>query len=710
MPEERFNAEAVNKYATETGYDNEIKDLLKREATLLEQYLLSGFLKNHECIENEAELITKFHKILRQNDISNEQSINIGEKLDCILKIKSEFYETENEASVETSPYLSELYREMASEEALPVACINAFHFGSINDLEFRKSLKNLVKDNSGYNNAIGTPTTGIQTFFDECNNKRLLINSLLVGTRKKEKPLTQKKVKPGDKILILGQIPDNSNPDRIIDKILIDNIYLASQNNLITNVFSTSNYGFLHTHFKVFGNSGYGISVEIQENIDCKSIQEILLSTCIFNPGNLFVFVPFESEKEFNLLFKKTGISFIETGKITESGKIEIFYKNDKLAEIPFSLLKPRIKPKEEKFAPKNKIEVSSSNSQVPVQKNLREIAWFLIKHPNIASKKWIFEQYDSMVGISNMTTNFPSSASVINLKENNHALALCIEGNPRYSKSSDEAGIQIAVSEAARKISCTGAVPLAAQAIFNYPFPENQFDKAYMESIAKSLSVSGKKLKLEIGCNEITVYNFKHFQKNKEGSCSLPAIGMVGLLKDKNHHMTITFKNKGNIIFLIGRSAEDINSSEYLYSYHKVKESPPPWYNLDLEYKVQSAVQELIHKNYICSAHTVSKGGLFISLVESAMRFGLGFDIITDTDIRTDAFLFGESQGRVLVSITPNKEDHFIDFMLKKEVPFLALGHVTKGEMRIDDISFGFIEDAKREYENSFEKLINA
>jgi len=172
----------------------------------------------------------------------------------------------------------------------------------------------------------------------------------------------------------------------------------------------------------------------------------------------------------------------------------------------------------------------------------------------------------------------------------------------------------------------------------------------------------------------------------------------------------MTISFKNKGNIIFLIGQSMEDISSSEYLYSYHQVKNSPAPWFNLALEHKTQCAVHDLIEKNYVCSVHTVSKGGIFISLVESAMRFGLGFDIITDTDIRTDAFLFGESQGRMIVSITPNKEDYFIDFMLKKEVPFLALGHVTKGEMRIDDISFGFIEDAKREYENTFEKLINA
>ncbi len=171
----------------------------------------------------------------------------------------------------------------------------------------------------------------------------------------------------------------------------------------------------------------------------------------------------------------------------------------------------------------------------------------------------------------------------------------------------------------------------------------------------------------------------------------------------------MTISFKNKGNIIFLIGQSKENINNSEYLRDYHKIDKNYQPDFNLEMEYSAQVVMQELISKNYVCSANNVSKGGLFISLVESAMLLGLGFDIITDTDIRTDAFLYGESSGRMLVSITPNKEDKFIDFMMKKEIPFLALGHVTKGEMRVDDISFGFIDDAKRSYENSFKELIN-
>ena len=178
--------------------------------------------------------------------------------------------------------------------------------------------------------------------------------------------------------------------------------------------------------------------------------------------------------------------------------------------------------------------------------------------------------------------------------------------------------------------------------------------------------------------------------------------------LLKEKNNHMTMSFKNKGNMIFLIGRSQNDISSSEYLVSYHGIKESPPPHFNLDFEYKVHKVVTDLIQFSLVRSAHDISEGGLFITLLESGMPRCLGFDITTDAEIRKDAFLFGEAQSRVIVTVAPSRETDFIDFMLKQDMPFFTLGHVTKGDCRVDDISFGFICDLKKEYDQAIEKYI--
>ena len=161
--------------------------------------------------------------------------------------------------------------------------------------------------------------------------------------------------------------------------------------------------------------------------------------------------------------------------------------------------------------------------------------------------------------------------------------------------------------------------------------------------------------------------------------------------------------------MIYIIGRSRNDIASSEYLYSYLGIKASPAPYFDLDEEFTVQQTTYQLISKNLIQSAHDVSDGGLFISLLESAMPRGLGFDITTDAEIRSDAFLFGESQGRVIVTVSPSRETHFIDYMIESKVPFSALGHVTKSEIRVDDLSFGFIADFKKVYDNTIDDQIS-
>lgn len=160
--------------------------------------------------------------------------------------------------------------------------------------------------------------------------------------------------------------------------------------------------------------------------------------------------------------------------------------------------------------------------------------------------------------------------------------------------------------------------------------------------------------------------------------------------------------------MIYLIGRSVNDIASSEYLYSYHGIKASPAPYFNLDEEFEMQQTLRTLIEKELVVSAHDVSDGGLFIALLESAMPNGLGFDITTDAEVRTDAFLFGEAQGRVVVSVSQHREAQFLDYMSAQKVPFAALGHVTKSEIRVDDAAYGFVEDFRQTYLTAIERII--
>ena len=205
------------------------------------------------------------------------------------------------------------------------------------------------------------------------------------------------------------------------------------------------------------------------------------------------------------------------------------------------------------------------------------------------------------------------------------------------------------------------------------------------------------------------VSFYNQASIEGKTEPVFPTPVIGMLGIVRDKEYSMSLDFKAKGDMIFLIGRSLNDLAGSQYLYSVCGIKKSPAPQFDLDYEYRVQEAVKGLIRGRLIQSAHDVSDGGLYITLVESAMPRELGFDITSPAEIRTDAFLFGEAQSRVVVTVNVAMETDFIDYMMEQELQFSALGHVTKGELRVDDVSFGFISDVKKAYLTTLEKILD-
>jgi len=216
-------------------------------------------------------------------------------------------------------------------------------------------------------------------------------------------------------------------------------------------------------------------------------------------------------------------------------------------------------------------------------------------------------------------------------------------------------------------------------------------------------------KKFETPVTGGNVSFYNQT---VNADGSAApvfpTPTIGMLGVMKDKSLQTTLDFKYKGDLIYLLGVPRSDINSSEYLYSFHGVKNSPAPLFDLDEEFNVQQCIKELIRNNYISSAHDVSDGGLFVTLCEMGMPNSLGFDIVTDSEIRRDAFLFGESQSRIAVTVVEDYEDEFLDFVGESGVQVMLLGHVTKGRVTIDEENFGFIEDYRSIYEKSISEAM--
>jgi phosphoribosylformylglycinamidine synthase len=397
----------------------------------------------------------------------------------------------------------------------------------------------------------------------------------------------------------------------------------------------------------------------------------------------------------------------------VTEGNQIR-FFKDDKLvAEVPADtlVLGGGAPVYDREFRePKWFAEAQAWDaSEVPVPNldEVKDLAEQLIQSPNIASKKWVWEQYDSMVGTINRSTNRPSDAGVVSVRGTQKALSLTVDCNARYVEMDPEVGTAIAVAEAARNISCTGAVPSAITNCLNFGNPYNpevywQFVKA-IEGMGRSC----RHFNTPVTGGNVSFYNQS---AQPDGTAvavfPTPTIGMVGVMEDREKHMSLDFKEKGELIFLIGEVTNCINASEYVSNIVGVKRTPAPHFNLEVEGKIQACVRKAIERGCIEAAHDVADGGLFVSLLEMAMPNELGFDVVTDDDIRLDAFLFGEGQGRIVVSCSENQQDRLLDVIEEFDVPIMLLGHVTKGKIMVDNAHFGFSEEWRNTFENALEE----
>jgi phosphoribosylformylglycinamidine synthase len=313
-------------------------------------------------------------------------------------------------------------------------------------------------------------------------------------------------------------------------------------------------------------------------------------------------------------------------------------------------------------------------------------------------------------MVGTVNMSTNGPSDAAIVKVKGTDRALAMTVDCNSRYVHADPEVGAMIAVAENARNIVCSGGVPSAITNCLNFGNPYNP--EVYWQFVGaiKGMSRACEQFKTPVTGGNVSFYNQTVMGDKAEPVFPTPTIAMIGLVEDKSHVTTLNFKKKGDLIYQLGTSREDISSSQYLVYHHGITESPAPSFSLEEEYALQEQVKMLIRQGVLQSAHDVSEGGLFVALMESSMAGNLGFDITTDAEIRTDAFLFGESQSRVVVTVAPDQEEAFIDLMMLNGVEFDLLGHVTKGSIRIDDEEWGQVSEYKDRYDNALHRALGA
>lgn len=328
-------------------------------------------------------------------------------------------------------------------------------------------------------------------------------------------------------------------------------------------------------------------------------------------------------------------------------------------------------------------------SIDQIEEPNDIHDIVFNLMVNPNLASVNYFNDFSDEGFELDSLANDDTDDAGVFTT-DSGQMMAMTTHAFHHHLSNDPGTATEILISRAVRRMVCYGAKPLAVSAFLyhiNIADPNGQF---IASGAKKGLERAGSRFGLKISDRKI---RFDYFSAHGPVSPTI-IISLMGSIDDKDKILTHKLKTKGNNIFVIGRSYNDINSSEYLEFYHGVQDSPLPVFDIDMEVKLQEVMAALIDKGLISSASPVGKGGLFFSLMRAGMPGGFGFDITTDAEIRKDAFLFGESMGRIIVGVPKQKVDDFVDFLQGTKLPFFTLGHVTRGEIRIDDESFGFID----------------
>jgi phosphoribosylformylglycinamidine synthase II len=716
-----------------------IKGILGRTPNFTELSLYSVMWSEHCSYKNSIEWLKTLpkdgpHMLAKAGD-ENAGLVAIGDGLACAFKIESHNHPSAIEPYQGAATGVGGINRDIFTMGARPIAQLNSLRFGNP-DLDKTKWLiRGVVKGIGDYGNAFGIPTVGGEVYFDDCYNINPLVNAMSAGIVEAGKTVSATSHGAGNPVFIVGSatgkdgihgatfasgdlhedsaedLPSVQVGDPFTEKLLLEASLEVIATGAVIGMQDMGAAGIICSTSEMSAKGKHGMTINLdkvptrQQNM---TAWEICLSE---SQERMLVVVQKGREDEVNRIFQKWDLNCVQIGEVTRGELLKFYMHSELVAEVPAETLvlgggAPVYQREYEQ--PKYFMETKRFNiDNIEEPEDLHAAAKFLLSHPNIASRKWVYNQYDSMVGTVNMSTNAPSDAAIVNIRNTDKAIALTVDCNSRYVHADPETGCMIAVAEAARNIVCSGGEPSAITNCLNFGNPYNkEVYWQFVQSI-KGMGKACRKFQTPVTGGNVSFYN----QSSDEGPVfPTPTIGMLGVLSNKNNVMTLDFKNAGDSIFLLGESKDDINCSEYLYSYHKIKLSPAPSFDIDMEFKVQQLVKNLISRKVVQSAHDVSDGGLFIALCESGMPRNLGFNIETDFDCRADAFLFGEAQSRVVVSVNEEHLDDFLDILSKSDVEWENIGRVTDGDISIDDVSFGNIAEANELYDNALNKLFEA
>ena len=578
------------------------------------------------------------------------------------------------------------LYREISVCGSQPLVTLLSLSVGTPVNANAQSELKDAIASIASYGNTFGIPVVGGDMRLND--SEGIAANLLAIGLIDKDSRLNLSCHGTDNPVYLVGapdsdrKIPSSAFITRSLYELICD----LHDDGAIVAIQSIGRCGIVGACANMVANGTNGIELNA-EILDEQKLTE-------FIPDKVVMILRREYGKKLEKACHKWNMRCMQVGVVIDEHKITVINAQNTIADLPASILSTFFAAIPDKDVQPSLIAEKQSTTEAPLPEEHKDVANFLMTCPNLLSQQWIFEQFDSTVGANNLSTNFISDAAVLRIKGARHALAVSFCQNvadiAKYPES-----VHLVMAESLQRVICSGGIPCSLTGCLNYYGTINDKTEKYMKDINEHVALFCKKM--GITSSGIHMKQAAAAGKSTVGNLS---IGAIAFLNDRHQHMTMSFKGKGDMIYMLGKPIDNINSSEYIRNYHNIRNTPPQPVDLEMEAKVLRVAQRVISRKLVKSAHSVSKGGLFIALLESAMVRSFGFDITTVDEIRKDAFLFGELPSRIVVSVAMSREADFIDFMMETEVPFLTLGHVTREEIRIDDNSYGFISDYKKKY----------
>jgi phosphoribosylformylglycinamidine synthase subunit PurL len=718
-------------------YDK-ICEILGRKPNFTEVSIYSVMWSEHCSYKNSIKWLKTLpregSKILAAAGEENAGLVDIGDNVACCFKIESHNHPSAIEPYQGAATGVGGINRDIFSMGARPIAQLNSLRFGNLDSDRTKWLMKGVVKGIGDYGNAFGIPTVGGEVYFDDCYEQNILVNAMSVGIMPHGKMVSAGAGEPGNPVFIFGSatgkdgihgaafaskdmsedsvndLPSVQVGDPFVEKLILEASMEIIETGAVVGMQDMGAAGITCSTSEMSAKTEVGMDIHLDKvpmrQADMKD-WELLLSE---SQERMLVVVKKGMESKITAVFDKWDLSYAHIGEVTDTTHVRYYMNGELCADIPSHSLvlgggapvydrtwkTPAYFAEIEKFDLNNIQDISLETAKTK--------ALELAALPNIASKRWVYNQYDSMVGTLNESTNRPSDAAVVKIKDTNRSLALTVDCNARYVHADPDKGTQIAVAEASRNIICTGGVPTGVTNCLNFGNPYNEEVYYQFKHAIDGMGKACRKFDTPVTGGNVSFYN-----QNTNGNSvyPTPTIGMVGVIEKPEHITGLGFKNEGDFIILVGQSRNDLGCSQYLAKLHNVEYSPAPYFDLDEEYNMQQAILGAIKAGLVNSCHDISEGGLFINLLESAMASNLGWDICTDARVRLDAYLFGEAQSRAVISISPSQLPAFEKAM--GTVPFTHIGEVKTKDCHINGELFGTMAQYSQPYNTSIESRLN-